>query len=128
MEFWDAAKGIELTTFRGHSGSVYAVAWSPDGQRIASGSEDRTIKIWDATTIGNGSTKTSQLGEADDGRQRDLPAIHRAHLHRHPRPVHHQRATAETRRAAAGNQHRGHRRAVLRQLRFGRDEGVSQNG
>ena len=31
----------------GHTGCVMSVVWSPDGQKIASGSCDRTIKIWD---------------------------------------------------------------------------------
>jgi len=30
----------------GHSGSVNSVAYSPDGQLLASGSSDETIKIW----------------------------------------------------------------------------------
>ena len=30
-----------------HSGSVYSVAFSPDGTKIVSGSADRTIKVWD---------------------------------------------------------------------------------
>ncbi|MFZ9739306.1 MAG: WD40 repeat domain-containing protein [Prochlorotrichaceae cyanobacterium] len=33
--------------FRGHSGSVYSVAFSPDGQTIVSGSADGTIRLWD---------------------------------------------------------------------------------
>ena len=31
---------------------VNAVAWSPDGQRIASGSNDKTVQVWNATDGG----------------------------------------------------------------------------
>ncbi|MFC1783498.1 WD40 repeat domain-containing protein [Planctomycetota bacterium] len=36
-------------TLIGHEGSVNSLAFSPDGQRIISGSSDKTIKIWDTT-------------------------------------------------------------------------------
>ena len=37
-----------LQTFEGHSASVLSIAFSSDGSRIASGSFDTTIRIWDA--------------------------------------------------------------------------------
>ena len=40
----------ELQTVECHSDSVLSVAFSPDGQRIVSGSYDDTIKLWDAQT------------------------------------------------------------------------------
>jgi Tol biopolymer transport system component len=39
-----------LRTLSGHTGHVYSVAYSPDGQTIVSGSEDATIKLWDAAS------------------------------------------------------------------------------
>ncbi|KAG9092136.1 hypothetical protein FRC06_000225 [Ceratobasidium sp. 370] len=34
----------------GHTGGVNSIAYSPDGAYIASGSDDRTVRIWDAHT------------------------------------------------------------------------------
>jgi WD40 repeat protein len=39
-----------VATLTGHAGSVHAVAASPDGCWIVSGSTDKTIRIWDART------------------------------------------------------------------------------
>ena len=36
--------------FTGHTNSVRSVAFSPDGQHIVSGSDDRTICVWNAMT------------------------------------------------------------------------------
>jgi len=50
LKLWDIKSGKEVLTLSGHKGAVYAVAFSPDGKRIATGSSDRTVKVWDAET------------------------------------------------------------------------------
>ena len=44
------ALGTTIFTYRGHSAGVHAVAWSPDSKRIVSGSDDKTLQVWDAAT------------------------------------------------------------------------------
>ena len=50
VQVWNVASKQNVYTFRGDSESAFAVAWSPNGQRIASGSGDGMVSVWDALT------------------------------------------------------------------------------
>ena len=47
---YDAHTGVELALLTGHTDWVWSVAFSPDGETLASGSLDDTIRLWDART------------------------------------------------------------------------------
>ena len=46
VKLWDLTEGV-VTTLGSHSNKVNSIAFSPDGQKLVSGSDDFTIKIWD---------------------------------------------------------------------------------
>ena len=48
IRIWDAAEGTPLLNLSGHGDAVLSLAFSPDGQTLASGSIDRTIRLWGA--------------------------------------------------------------------------------
>jgi len=60
---WDAETGASTgPRLTGHMNCVRTVAWSPCGTKIASGSDDSTIKIWQAETGQELMTLNGHLG------------------------------------------------------------------
>lgn len=52
VKVWDATTGQTILTFtqQDDKNEVNAVAWSPDSKRIATGSDDETVRIWEVAT------------------------------------------------------------------------------
>ncbi|KAJ6609705.1 hypothetical protein B0H10DRAFT_2193761 [Mycena sp. CBHHK59/15] len=63
IRVWDVETGaIVAGPFQGHIDRVSSVAFSPDGLKIVSGSEDRTIRVWN-TEESSSSHEFQILGE-----------------------------------------------------------------
>jgi WD40 repeat protein len=50
VKVFDADRGTILHTLIGHRLSVWSVAFSPDGKRLVSGSDDNILRVWDMDT------------------------------------------------------------------------------
>jgi len=50
LKVWDTQTGQKLLTLQGHTGAIFHIVISPDGNRLASASAD-SVKIWDATPL-----------------------------------------------------------------------------
>ncbi|HKJ60686.1 MAG TPA: WD40 repeat domain-containing protein, partial [Hyphomicrobiales bacterium] len=50
LKLWETETGREVRTFSGHSGHVFAAAFSPDGRFVLSGTADETLKLRETET------------------------------------------------------------------------------
>lgn len=68
-------------TFRAHHGNIYGLAFAPTGMRLATGSDDGVVKLWDASGRGGGGGGGGAGGGAsgDDTASTDQIAELRGH-------------------------------------------------
>jgi WD40 repeat protein len=50
VRLWDVATGRELRTLGKHQNRIWQILFSPDGKRLATGSDDNTVAVWDVAT------------------------------------------------------------------------------
>lgn len=49
VQYWDGDRFELISTLTGHRGEVWGVAVAHDGSFIATGSHDRSIRVWNRT-------------------------------------------------------------------------------
>ena len=52
IKLWDLQNDT-VSTLRGHTGQINSIAFSPDGQMLASGGDDWTFRLWEVRTQQN---------------------------------------------------------------------------
>ena len=50
IRMWYIPNGIPYQTYQAHESWIWSIAFNPDGNLLASGSEDQTIRLWDVTS------------------------------------------------------------------------------
>lgn len=49
ITLWDATSGKPVARFVGHTGAIIGLSFLPDGQQLASASQDGTLRIWNCS-------------------------------------------------------------------------------
>lgn len=75
MHVWDAETLEPLVDLEGHSFYVFAVAFSPDGERLVSGSGHGTVRVWDTLTVSERDAARKERDELVTGLRPRLRAL-----------------------------------------------------
>jgi WD40 repeat protein len=75
VELVDATTGERIVTLKGHRKPISSVSFFPNGKRLASGSWDRSVRIWDISTgkelavLGGAAKAVYSVSHARNGRR-----------------------------------------------------------
>jgi WD40 repeat protein len=61
VHLWETATGKERCVWKGHQGYIRSLAFSSDGTRLVSASDDTTALVWDATGVAVGEQLAGRL-------------------------------------------------------------------
>ena len=71
-EIWEDPNRLSHLTLKGHTDTIHALTFTPNGEMLASGSDDGTIRLWDLSTgtqlLSLSSEKTNSLAFSMDGK------------------------------------------------------------
>lgn len=51
IKLWDSRTGEFVQNFEGHTKGISDIAWSSSSDLLASGSDDKTVRLWNVTTV-----------------------------------------------------------------------------
>lgn len=66
LKIWNAEDGQILHTLSGHTEGISDLAWSPDGEFLATASDDKTIRLWNIESVSSSILKTSVIARIVD--------------------------------------------------------------
>jgi len=67
MDYGGCACVISWCTVQRHGGAVKSIAWSPCGERVATGSKDMSVVLWDSRS-GEAELRPDRTGDLAGGR------------------------------------------------------------
>src|SRR5271155_3340068 len=51
IKLWDSRTGEFIQNYQGHTKGISDIAWSPTSDLLASGSDDKTVRLWNVNTV-----------------------------------------------------------------------------